>query len=235
MDVLAPNQVTLTCIAKGEPSPDILWIKEVNGDQMEYSESQDGLDIVTVQSTNMSSSTLTISPTDALDTANYSCMAENVIDSIRSQSAEVTVFGESIACILSNVGSYHSLLTVVTPSIRAAQSQYLAIEFEVQELTCEATGVPAPTITFMRNGVILDRMGNTSFTDGNLTDRVNLRQQTQPTLNSDGSYSVTRTLEMLYPIEQDTGNYTCIANVSIADLSHTLSDEDTFTVIVQSK
>ena len=100
MNVLAPNPVTLTCTAKGEPSPDIIWIKEVNGDQMEYSESQDGLDIVTVLSTNMSSSTLTISPTDALDTANYSCMAENVIGSIDSQPAEVTVFGECIACIL---------------------------------------------------------------------------------------------------------------------------------------
>ena len=235
MNVLAPNPVTLTCTAKGEPSPDIVWIKEVNGDQMEYSESQDGLDIVSVQSTNMSSSTLTISSTDALDTANYSCMAENVIDSIRSQPAEVTVFGECIACILSSVGSYHSLPTVVAPSVRATQSQYLAIEFEVQELTCEATGVPAPTITFMRNGVLLDGMGNISFTDGNLTDRVNLRQQTQPTLNSNGSYSVTRTLEMLYPIGQDTGNYTCIATVSIAELNQTLSDEDTFNVIVQSK
>ena len=100
MNVLAPDPVTLTCTAKGEPSPDIVWMKEVNGDEMEYSESQDGLDIVTVQSTNMSSSTLTISSTDALDTANYSCMAENVIGSIRSQPAEVTVFGECIACIL---------------------------------------------------------------------------------------------------------------------------------------
>ena len=103
MTLLAPNPVTLTCSAKGEPSPDIVWIKEVNGEQIEYSESQDGLDIVTVQSTNISSSTLTISPTDALDTANYSCMAGNVIGNIRSQPAEVTVFGECIACVLSSI------------------------------------------------------------------------------------------------------------------------------------
>ena len=106
MNVLAPNPVTLTCIAKGEPSPDIVWIKEVNGDQMEYSESQDGLDIATVQSTNMSTSTLTINFTDGHDTANYSCMAGNVIGNIHSQPAEVTVFGECIACTLSSVGSY---------------------------------------------------------------------------------------------------------------------------------
>ena len=93
LNVLAPNPVNLTCTAKGKPSPDIVWIKEVNGDQMEYSQSQDRLDIATVQRTDMSTSTLTISPTDALDTANYSCMAENVIGNISSQSAKITVFG----------------------------------------------------------------------------------------------------------------------------------------------
>ena len=75
-------------------------------------------------------------------------------------------------------------------------------------------------------------MGNI---DANLTERINLRQQIQPILNSDGLYSVTRTLEMLSPIGQDTGNYICIASVSIAELSQALSDEDTFYVIVQSK
>ena len=126
----------------------------------------------------------------------------------------------------------HILLTVVTPTITAEQSQYLAIEIEVQEVTCEATGLPAPTITFTRNGVLLDRMGKI---DANLTEKINLKQQKQLVLNSDGLYSVRRTLKMLYPIGQDTGNYICIASVSIAELSQSLSDEDTFNVIVQSK
>ena len=88
--MMAPNPVTLTCTARGRPSPDIVWIKEVNGDRMKYFQSQDGLDISPVQRTDISTSTLTISPTGALDTANYSCMAENV----SSLPAEVTVFGE---------------------------------------------------------------------------------------------------------------------------------------------
>ena len=92
--------------------------------------------------------------------------------------------------------------------------------------------MPAPTITFTTNGVLPDGKGNIN---ANLTERINLRQQTQPILNSDGLYSVTRTLEMLYPIGQDTGNYICIASVSIAELSQALRDEDTFNVIVQSK
>ena len=201
---------------------------------MKYFQSQDRLNIATVQRTGMSTSTLTISPTSALDTANYSCMAENVNGNIYSLPAEVTVFGEYKIYFMVQVHTPkpHTLLTVVTPTIRAEQSQYLAVEFEVQELTCEATGVPAPTITFTRNGVLLDRMGNI---DPNLTERINLRQQTRPILNNDGLYSVNRTLEMLYPIGQDTGNYTCTAAVTIAELGQVLSDEDTFNVIVESK
>ena len=120
----------------------------------------------------------------------------------------------------------------VTPSITTAQPLYLAVEFQIQELTCSATGVPAPTISFMRDGVILDRVGNVSTT-GNLSERVNLRQQTEPLLNSDGLYMVTRTLEIVYPVGQDTGNYTCTATVEV--LNQTLSDSVTFDVVVQSK
>ena len=105
----------------------------------------------------------------------------------------------------------------------------------MQELTCIATGVPAPTISFMRDGVVLDRMGPTS-SSANLSERVNFLQQSSPILNSNGLYAVNRTLELLNPFGQDTGNYTCTASVTIDELmSLTLSANDTFSVIVQSK
>ena len=84
----------------------------------------------------------------------------------------------------------------------------------------------------MRDDVILDREGNIS-TSGNLSERVNLRQQMDPLLNSDGLYMVTRTLEILYPVGEDTGSYTCTASVEV--LNQTLSDSVMFDVIVQSK
>lgn len=84
----------------------------------------------------------------------------------------------------------------------------------------------------MRDGVILDRMGSIS-TSGNLSERVNLRQQTEPVLNSDGLYMVSRTLEIVYPVGQDTGNYACTASIEV--LNQTLSDSVTFDLIVQSK
>ena len=89
MSVLAPNPVTLMCTARGEPSPQIVWIKETNG-------MEERLNATTAYSASMATSTLTIDSTDALDTANYSCMAQNLIGSARSQTAEVTVFGEYI-------------------------------------------------------------------------------------------------------------------------------------------
>jgi peroxidase len=94
-DVLAPDEVFLMCTAEGEPSPDIVWVKEeTNGAMTEFSESGNGLIIDTVKSTSMSFSTLTINSADSFDTANYSCMAENLLGSTTSQPAEVTVFGE---------------------------------------------------------------------------------------------------------------------------------------------
>ena len=94
-DVLAPDEVILMCTAEGEPSPDIVWVmEETNGAMTEFSESGNGLIIDTVKSTSMSFSTLTINSADSFDTANYSCMVENILGSTTSQPAEVTVFGK---------------------------------------------------------------------------------------------------------------------------------------------
>ena len=92
--VLAPDPITLRCIARGEPSPDITWVKDVDGSRTVYTESQDNITITTVQSTATSEGNLTISPTGALDTANYSCIAENTFGSAESQQALVTIFGK---------------------------------------------------------------------------------------------------------------------------------------------
>ena len=109
MSVLAPNPVTLLCTARGEPSPQIVWIKETNG-------MEERLNATIAYSASMSMSTLTIDPTDALDTANYSCMAQNLISSARSQAAEVTVFGEYIV--------YSVLLCTAYEHVHVSSSHY---------------------------------------------------------------------------------------------------------------
>lgn len=123
----------------------------------------------------------------------------------------------------------------MTPSVESSQDRFLAIENETATLTCTATGVPAPTIGFMINGIVLDRMGSAS-PGADLRDRVNLQEQSESTLSDDRLYMVTRTLEIFNPVGRDTGNYTCTANVTIEELLNiTFSDQYTFELIVQSE
>ena len=94
VSVVAPDPVTLMCTAIAKPLPEIVWIKEANGTHMEYSESENGLEVGTVQSTTLTTSTLTIDPTNLTDTANYLCVARNLLGNTTSKPAEVTVFSE---------------------------------------------------------------------------------------------------------------------------------------------
>ena len=94
--MIAPNPVSLMCTVRGEPPPGIVWIKEANGIQSQYSESENGIEISTVQSTSESTSTIVIDPTDTFDAANYSCVAENLLGNTTSQPATVTVFSKWI-------------------------------------------------------------------------------------------------------------------------------------------
>ena len=121
----------------------------------------------------------------------------------------------------------------MAPSVEPEQRSYLAIEYVPQELTCSAMGVPSPTISFLINGVVLDRVGNSSNTSGDISERVNLREQSQPILNDDLLYTVTRTLVILYPIGDDTDHYNCVASFEV--LNQTLTAEATFDLVVQSK
>ena len=78
-------------------------MKDVDGNRTVYTESHDNINITTVQSTATSVSTLTISPTEALDTANYSCIGENTFGSDESQQAQVTIFGKLTTLLSSSM------------------------------------------------------------------------------------------------------------------------------------
>ena len=95
VDVLSPAPAVLTCTATGEPTPQFTWTKVfLNGTTVEVSESMANITISTTLSGENVTSTLTIEPTDASDTANYSCTAENTFGPVTSSEAEVTVFGK---------------------------------------------------------------------------------------------------------------------------------------------
>ena len=94
VDVLSPASAVLNCTATGEPTPQFTWNKVFpNGTAMEVLESMSNINISTTLSGENVTSTLTIGPTDAFDTANYSCTAENTFGPVTSPEPEVTVFG----------------------------------------------------------------------------------------------------------------------------------------------
>ena len=97
MSVLSPEEVQLTCQADGEPLPDIVWFKEItDGLSTQINESIANIVInETVDGLNKTS-VLLIQQTSALDTANYSCRAQNDVGGKNSAAAQVTVYGESV-------------------------------------------------------------------------------------------------------------------------------------------
>ena len=121
----------------------------------------------------------------------------------------------------------------MSPSIQSEQDTYLALEFQQQEVTCSATGVPPPTITFMGRDVVLNGVGNSTSGSSDINDRVNLQQPTQPILNDDRLYVVNRTLQIVSPIGNDTGAFTCVASFEV--LNQTLTASAVFNLVVQSK
>ena len=97
VDVLSPAPAILNCTATGEPTPQFTWTKVFpNGTTVEVSDSMSNIAISTTLSGENITSTLTIEPTDAFDTANYTCTAENMFGSVISSEAEVTVLGKII-------------------------------------------------------------------------------------------------------------------------------------------
>ena len=93
--VIAPTKVDLRCRADGVPTPTISWIKTLqNGSVFEYSMSSGNLNITEELDGLNQTSTLTIEPTSALDTANYSCRAMNGFGQRESEQTEVRVFGK---------------------------------------------------------------------------------------------------------------------------------------------
>ena len=96
VDVLSPAPAVLNCTATAEPTPQFTWNKVFpNGTTVEVSDSMSNIGISATLSGENITSTLTINPTSAFDTANYSCTAENMFGSLHSSEARVTVFGKT--------------------------------------------------------------------------------------------------------------------------------------------
>ena len=103
---------------------------------------------------------------------------------------------------------------------------YTVNEADTVTIECLATGIPPPTITWLRNGMELNNMSESRVTVGDPMEMDFSRP-------NDGEIvsMVTRTLNLINTTDGDSGMYTCMAT-NDADPGDDMMD---FELIVQSK
>ncbi len=93
-------------------------------------------------------------------------------------------------------------------------------------IQCTATGLPTPTISFFRGGLL---------STGDESGRINISDPSSPVSTPTGAASVSRTLTIFDTVDGDSGQYSCEATVTIAGLSLELSNYSNFEIVIQSK
>ena len=82
--------------------------------------------------------------------------------------------------------------------------------------TCTASGSPAPTISFMYEGMPLNRTdGRPMSLGGALMDRVMVGSEMASLNSSTGLYMVSQSLTLFDAVDEDSGNFICSANADI--------------------
>ena len=116
------------------------------------------------------------------------------------------------------------MVTSVYPEVD--QMNYTVNETDTVTFECSATGIPPPTITWLRNGMELNDM-----TDSRVTVGDPIEMDFSRAIDGETVSVVTRTLNLINTTDGDSGMYTCMAT-NDANPGDNMID---FELIVQSK
>ena len=105
------------------------------------------------------------------------------------------------------------------PNITSLNSIYVTNETSPVTFQCTATGIPSPSIIWLKGGTALSSSSDPRITLGSLSEQ----------LLPSGVYQVTQTLTIINTTDSDSGSYLCVGNNDAG------SDTDQFQLIVQSK
>ena len=108
------------------------------------------------------------------------------------------------------------VVTSVYPEVN--QMSYIVDEGNSVIFECTATGVPAPEVTWLKDGVELNSTSDPRITFGAASDPMDDRETV---------LEVTRNLTLANTVDEDSGSYVCMATNMAGN------DNDTFEVIVQ--
>ena len=110
---------------------------------------------------------------------------------------------------------YFTWFSAVVPSIASNTSVYTTNETAPVTFQCSSTGIPAPSISWYRNGTAL--VNNT---------RISISSPLTVLLEFD-LYQVTQTLTITNTADTDSGNYSCVGNNTAG------TDSNGFELIIQ--
>ena len=124
----------------------------------------------------------------------------------------------------------------VGPSITSPQDGdvFLVNVTNDTTITCTASALPAPTIEFYYNGMILDRTNEEMGIGNEIPMRVQVGEPSSRTLIINGNYEVTRDLTLFTVRDETLMGFECRARNNIVELGNQMpSDNITFEIRVQ--
>ena len=220
------------CAAVARPRPSITWYKvEENDSRTMLTGTEEGVNITAMDGDTDRTriSILSFDPPRPSFSAVYVCVATNPVDSAEA-SATLTVYGESVYSWDSIGCSQLHIIScfVVSPNITSvypdepSQMNYTVNMGDVVTFECVATGIPAPSITWFRNGT---ELSSSRVTLGNLSESTAMDGDGEIVLQS------TRTLNLSMTQDNDSSSYECRASndATNGEIS------ESFEVIVQSE
>ena len=117
-----------------------------------------------------------------------------------------------------------SMITSVYPD--PSQMNYTVNMGDVVIFQCVATGIPAPSITWFRNGIELSSAADSHVTLGDLSEATSVADNA-----GDMILQISRMLALSMTEDDDSGSYECRASNNATNGS----DTESFELIVQSK
>ncbi|XP_061739556.1 hemicentin-1 [Nerophis ophidion] len=161
--VVRGNLASLLCLSDGTPTPSVAWLKD--GEPLSFDTNLKLLN---------HNSTVRIPKAEVSDTGHYTCIASNI----------------------AGQASRHFHLKVLDPpQIKASgvPAEVFVVVNNVLELQCEASGVPLPSLTWLKNGRPLPQTDHLRLLQGGEVLRVTSAQL------------------------EDTGRYSCLASSPAGD------------------
>ena len=122
---LVGSEVSLDCAAKGNPNPEIIWLKDGASIDLNHLDSR---------FMRIASGSLTIKALTSEDAGTYQCRAENSEDSIDSAAV---------------------LQVLSPPIFATKPENVVALEKADIEMACEVQGLPEPTVQWYKNGDLI--------------------------------------------------------------------------------